>query len=200
MKIEINRGEKSKELIIKFPLLFGWTLQHRTLIYRTPNEWVQGYSSRTQAGQYVLFMDYDNLTLRDVENELNFLIKEYRLGSFYIFKLDRPNSFHAVCLDVNPMMHVYKILKNSSCDQAFINAILRMESREWILRLGSKGDREPVKFLKRVYSPNKNKISLAHKKILLLFGVKPHYFKGLKTDNNKKICFVKYNTANRTIK
>jgi hypothetical protein len=169
------------------------------MVYRSPNEWVTGYSSRTMSGRYVLFMDFDYLDLNSITNEIRYLQEKYRLSDFYIFKLDRKNSYHAVCLDAQSMNETYTILKDSSCDQAFIHAIKNMESREWVLRLGKKGERKPVKYLCHISSNYYQKTrSSAHAAMLKKLGVRINSDYFGKWDGHRKIALVKYNTASRT--
>jgi hypothetical protein len=201
MKLETKRTDNyiSFFLSVKIPF-FNKTFRHHTILYASPDAWVHGYSSRTFAGKYVLFHDYDNLELNDVVEELKFLQKEFGLSDYYIFKLDRENSFHAVCLDTFNISKAYDIQKATSSDLAFIHSIKNLQTKEWILRIGGKGNRNAPKFLMSINSKN-NDLHLkssAHKDFLIkYFGVSKEFFKGKKWDNGKKLGLVKYNTGNR---
>lgn len=168
--------------------------------YDSPNSWVVGWSSRTQQGKYVLFQDYDDLELKDVVEELHFLQNRFNLSEYYVFELpDRKNSYHAVCLNTFPINRAYDILKHSSCDTAFINSVSALRSKEWILRLGGKGNRCPPKYLFQVVplKESKRQKSSAHATLLrkMLIDVP----KTGEWDECKKLSIVKYNTANRTL-
>lgn len=201
MKFEAKRTDNyvSVFLSVKIPF-FNKTFRHHSILYASPDAWVHGYSSRTFAGKYVLFHDYDNLELKDVVQELKFLQKEFGLSNYYVFKLDRENSFHAVCLDTFPIAKAYEIQKSTSCDFAFIHSIKNLQTKEWILRIGGKGNRHAPKFL-CVLPSKKNDLhvkSSAHKDFLLkYFGIPKEFFKGKKWDKGEKLGLVKYNTGNR---
>ena len=115
MKLETKAGDNFKSFFLKFKVpFFEKSFNAKFLLYNTPKTWVLGYSSRTQQGKYVLFHDYDKLNFTDVKNELKFLQKIYNLSDYYIFELDRKNSFHAVCLDAFSLRQAYDIQKATS--------------------------------------------------------------------------------------
>lgn len=200
MKFETKKAENYNSLFISFEIPFTkQTFRFHTMLYASPKDWVHGYSSRTENGQYVLFMDYDSLDFQAIKSEAIYLQKKFKLSNFYIFKLDRENSFHAVCLDKFPISEAYEILKQTSCDQAFIHAIKRLQSREWILRIGKKGNRAVPVFLgciKSNYEDYHYK-SNAHKEFLEKAGVDKKYFAGKKWDKSTKLSLVDYTTSNR---
>lgn len=147
MKFETRSMDNYNSLFISFKVPFTQrTLRTHFLFYNTPNAWVHGYSSRTSKGQYVLFHDYDNLDFVSLVQELKYLQKKFKLSTYYIFELDRPNSYHAVCIDTFTLAQAYEIQQQTSADQAFIHSIKNLQTREWILRLGKKGERAPTKF------------------------------------------------------
>jgi hypothetical protein len=200
MKFELKNNFAYKSLLFITRIPFTkWTFKFFTMGYRSPDTWVTGYSSRTKQGRYTGFFDWDNLDLGTIKEEIKYLQNKYSLSDFYIFKLDRKNSFHAVCLDAQSMMETYTILKDSSCDQAFIHAIKNMDTREWILRVGKKGDRKGIKYLEKVKSAWNQKVrSSAHASILKKFGVKIENENSGRWDKNKELRVIRYNTANRT--
>jgi hypothetical protein len=167
----------------------------------TPKAYVVGYSSRTVNGKYVLFHDYDNLTQDEVIEDLKYLQKRFKLSDYYLFKIpDSENSYHAVCLDTFTLGEAYEIQKASSCDLAFINSPRNLRSKEWILRIGKKGDRKRPVFDRMILSKyNKRVKSLAHKEFLINhFGFKNASFgERWKFDCYHYVGLVVYNTANR---
>lgn len=199
MKFETKRTDNYTSLFISFKIPFvNKTFRHHSIFYNTPNAWVHGYSSRTEKGRYVLFHDYDNLDLASIIQELQFLQKKFHLSNYYIFKLDRENSFHAVCLDTFPLAECYEIQKQTSCDLAFIHSIKNLQTREWILRIGKKGNRDAPKFATVVPSKFCEHVkSSAHRDFLGKFGVPAQYFEGNHWDKCKNLALVDYNTANR---
>jgi len=198
MKLETKKGINYSSFFFSFGLPFvKKKFNFRAALYNSPDTWVLGYSSRTDQGKYVLFHDYDSLELSDILEELNFLQKKHELSDYYIFKLDRKNSFHAVCLDTFSLSDAYKIQKETSSDIAFIHSIKNLRTKEWILRFAKKGDRAAPVFHKRLISPFHKRIkSSAHAKFLRKMSVKVSN-KGL-WDKCEFLHLVKYNTANRT--
>jgi len=197
MKIESKKGNNFSSFFVSFGLPFiKKKFNFRIALYNSPDTWVLGYSSRTDQGKYVLFHDYDSLRLSDILEELNFLQKKHKLSDYYIFKLDRENSFHAVCLDTFSLSEAYEIQKETSSDLAFIHSIKNLRTKEWILRFAKKGDRAAPEFHTRLISPFRKHIkSFAHAEFLRKLGVpvqKIGYW-----DNCKNLHLVKYNTANR---
>jgi len=197
MKLETKSGDNFNSFFLKFKVPFVEKhFNFKVNLYNTPKTWVLGYSSRTQNGKYVLFHDYDNLSFVDVVNELKFLQKQFKLSDYFIFKLDRENSFHAVCLDTFSLRDAYEIQKTTSCDLSFIHAVKNLDSKEWVLRLGEKDKRSPPKWKCTLKHEGKRIKSTAHAKLLRKLDV-PVSFKG-NWDNYTKLGLVKYNTANRT--
>jgi len=198
MKIETKKGINYSSFFFSFGLPFmKKKFNFRAAVYNSPDTWVLGYSSRTDQGKYVLFHDYDSLEYSDVIEEIRFLQKKFKLSDYYIFKLDRENSFHAVCLDTFSLAEAYNIQKATSSDLAFIHSIKNLRTKEWILRFSKKGGRAAPKFKEVLDSPfYKNIKSSAHAKFLGKLGI-PVYQKG-KWDNCEFLHLVKYNTANRT--
>lgn len=201
MKLDLKRTSKFWSLFFSFTIPFyKRTIRFYWQLYDSPNSWVVGWSSRTQEGKYVLFQDYDDLELQDICDELHFLQNKFGLSEYYVFQLpDRKNSYHAVCLDTFSIADAYDILKHSSCDTAFINSVSTLRSKEWILRLGRKGNRCPPKYLFKVIPSRQSshKKSSAHAE--LLRKMKIIVLNSGNWDNCKKLSIVKYNTANRTL-
>lgn len=199
MKFETKKTENYNSLFVSWKVPFTQrTLRAHFLFYNTPNAWVHGYSSRTEKAQYVLFHDYDNLDFESITQEIKYLQKKFKLSAYHIFKMDRENSFHAVCLDTFTLAKAYEIQQQTSADQAFIHSIKNLQTREWILRLGSKGERAPSKYYCTI--PSKNDVhfkSSAHADLLVKFGIPKEFIKGKKWDGCKNIGLIKYDTANR---
>jgi len=197
MKLETKSGDNFNSFFLKFKVPFvEKSFNAKFLFYNTPKAWVLGYSSRTEQGKYVLFLDYDKLSFVDVKNELRFLQKQFNLSDFFVFELDRENSFHAVCLDTFSLSEAYNILKITSSDLAFIHSIRNLDTKEWVLRIGEKGNRIPPKWIHTIKHNGIRVKSSAHAGLLKKLKVKVSN-KGL-WDNCKKIGVVEYNTANRT--
>ena len=195
LESQVNPKFVSGLFQLKVPFL-PWKFSLNLMFHRMPTEWVHGYSSRTQKGRYVLFHDYDNLELIDILEELQALQELFKLSNYYVFKLDRENSYHAVCLDTFTLAEAYNIQKTTSCDLAFIHSIKWLRSKEWVLRWHKKGSRHAPIYDQTVNSKYGNKLkSTAHREFLKKLGV-PVPMQG-KWDKCKKIGLIDYNTANR---
>jgi len=202
MKIELKRKDNHLSGFFQMKVPFvEKTFRFHTMLYNTPNSWVHGYSSRTQFSRYVLFHDYDNLDEESIVQELVFLQEQYKLSDYYLFKLDRDNSFHAVCLDTFSIRDAYEIQQATSCDLAFIHAIKNLQTKEWILRWHKKGTRGSPEFIRTIKSPyNKHTKSSAHANFLKKLAVPIKMRKRNEWDGGSVLAMVDYNTANRTIK
>jgi len=203
MKLQTKRNDKYTSLFFstKIPLI-NKTFRWHTILYNSPNTWVRGYSSRTIDGKYVLFHDYDKLDYASIVGELEYLQKKFKLSNYYVFKLDREDSFHAVCLDTFCIGDAYEIQKTTSSDLAFVHSIKNLQTREWVLRWYKKGEREAPKFLTCI--PSKYRVhirSSAHADFLERLGVSKAFIdrKGL-WDNGKVLALIDYDTANRVVK
>lgn len=196
MKFESKNTENYFSFFFKVKIPFiSRSVNLNFLFYKTPETWVYGYSSRTEQGKYVLFHDYDNLCLSDVVQELKFLQKQFNLSDYFVFELDRANSFHAVCLDTFSLNEAYEIQKATSSDLAFINSIKILKTREWVLRLSEKGQRSPPKYIKTIKSIGNRVKSTAHAELLRKMHIRVS--NSGSWDACKKLSLVKYNTFNR---
>lgn len=200
MKIETKKSENYSSVFFRINLPFtNKVFRIYSLLYNKPNAWVHGYSARCEDSRFVLFMDFDSMPYVDLINELQFLQNKYHLGDFIIFKLDREDSFHAVCLDKFSMIEVYEILKDSSVDFAFTNSIKNLQTRAWVLRWGDKGSREAPKYQSTLFGKfRKREQSNAHRLFIEKLGV-PVEDRG-RWDKFTQIQMVKYDTANRIVK
>lgn len=200
MKLELKRKENNCSFFFELTIpFFKKRFRTHSMLYNAPDSWVHGYSSRTQFGQYVLFHDYDNLDQEAIEQELKFLQDKYKLSDYYLFKLDRENSFHAVCLDTFSIRKAYEIQRATSCDLAFIHSIKRLQSKEWILRWGKKGERDAPEYVKTISSRHrKHKRSSAHGVFLKKMSVPVKMYNKKEWDGGQVLAVVQYDTANRT--
>lgn len=196
LKLEFKRSENFVSLFFRLKIpFFARIFRAYFQFYRAPTAWVHGYSARTEQGKSVLFMDYDNLDLKSVLQELRFLQQKHSLSDFYVFELDRTDSFHAVCLDTMPLSEVHKILTASSCDAAFINSVRLLRSREWVLRFDKKANRAAPSFICKVRAKGCRIKSSAHALFLKQLNA-PVSVSG-KWDHCKELTLIDYNTANR---
>ncbi len=198
-KIDLITTPKYSRFLINFKIPFvKRTFDFRISLYKTPTEYTHGYTARTKQGRYVLLMDYDNLELEDIENELRFLIEKYLLPDFYLFKMpDRENSYHAFNPALFSLYDAFTLLKSTSCDQAFKRSPLHFKGKDWVLRFGEKGKRSAPEFLKIIKSSyDFFDVSTAHLLFIQkVFKVPEQSYK--REDGIKETPIIKYNTANR---
>lgn len=163
-----------------------------------PDKQTYGISSRCKGGSHITFIDFDGIHYEEVEEEIENLIKVYKLSNFYIFKNDMSNSYHGICLDKFKLYKALEIISSTSADKGFIKAPWLFKQRRWILRVQSKGKRKKPEFLGIIESPyDKHEISTAHKKFLEIhYGIKlKQYKKEDGVDDFVDIC--SYNTGSK---
>ncbi len=166
------------------------------LIVKKPDQETHGITSRCYGGAHVLFFDYDGLEFEEMIEELDFLIQEFQLSTFYLFKNDREKSFHAICLDKFSLYEAIDIISRTSADKGFKKAPILFKQKRWILRVLPKNKRKKPEFIGIIKSHySEYQTSTAHK----LF-IEEHY--GLKLPKiknedgfDKFIDVCKYNTG-----
>jgi hypothetical protein len=144
-------------------------------------------------GQYIIFLDYDNIILASLFDEIKYLQKKYELSNFYILKSSqKENSYHCICLDKINYQTLRNIINETSCDEQYKTMPISLE-HSWVLRILPKNKSLMPKLIKIIKSPyNKRNKSLAH----YLFLKYHHGIKNKPTnlDNNKKLRLVDYQT------
>lgn len=166
---------------------------------KTPTERTWGKTSRIPfTNKHVLFLDHDCIDKTTLDDELNALIEEFKLGNLHVFKLDRELAYHVVCLDHFTLNEVKTVVQSSSCDLGFVIAPRFDKFRNWVLRDATKGKRGRPTFAYSIESPydGMRKQSLAHAMFL-------YDYYGLVTvlknpDGNDTIKLESYLTASRT--
>lgn len=201
MKIESKQTESFSSILFtaKLPILKR-TFRFHLMLFKSPDTWVTGYTSRTKLGLHIIMMDYDHMAFDILTDELGFLQKKHKLSDFYIFQT-KEDGWHVVCLDTHTLHETYSILKDSSADESFIHSAKYLPFREWTLRLSEKGEREAPKFFKVFSSKYYSHVrSSGHAGLLKKLGVPIRNENKGKWDKQKKIIAVTYNTANRVRK
>ncbi len=167
------------------------------LIAKTPDKDTVGMTSRCKDGKHVLFFDFDGLNLKEVIEEISYLMGYYDLSNFYIFENDLEDSFHAVCLNKFTLAEAVEIISNSSADRGFKKAPFLFRKKRWVLRVAEKGARDKPKFLKTIKSKNFiGHFSTAHRLFLNAnYGLKIKPYKFGEDGFNEKIDICLYNTG-----
>jgi len=102
--------------------------------------------------EFVIFLDYDNITDERLIDELRYLQELYEVGDFHILATSEFGR-HAMCVDRLFLREDLKVVYTSTCDQVFKRGIRINEGRTWICRTYKKGDRPIPKYLYSVESP-----------------------------------------------
>lgn len=163
----------------------------------TPKEPTIGIASRVPKTLcHVIFLDYDYISWDILTDELKALQETFLLSDFHVFKMDREDAYHCICLDMLPLYEVRQVIMSSSCDLAFKLAPRFNEMRSWVLRTYPKGKRDKPSYFAKVKSTNNVYLqSKAHAKYLNL-----HYGCDIKLVNpsgNEELLMVTYLTAKR---
>lgn len=177
-------------------------------IYKKP-QWVSGITSMCADMKHIVMIDWDNVCRWIVEKELEILSKE-RQAPFYLFKTKEEKkgkelvgNYHAICLvKYHPFEIIYKIIADTSCDNAYRTMPLRNIYRSWVLRISDKKGSNKPKFVKVIYNvldrmkePVLQEISSAHLKVLKELYPEIPNIKYVNKDNLKKIFINHYETG-----
>ena len=166
-----------------------------------------GFSNRTQFGDYVVFLDFDNFKIEWLKDELDRLVKWFGLSHFIILR-SGPKNYHAICLDRVPYDTYKRILTSCSVDPNFRSVPINASFKSWILRTQAKRDRtEPefIEFLKgdpAGFSP----VSKAHYEYMVRSELIPpehrltiyKYLKSL-MDKSHKLYVTAYETGTKQV-
>lgn len=165
---------------------------------KVPKEPAAGISARiAHTTDFVVFLDYDNVTDERLRDELVYLQELFGLGDFHIFATNQFGR-HVICIDRLPLSVALAIVYASTCDAIFKKGIRYNEYRTWILRATEKGDRPKPTYLYSVESPynGQNIQSQAHGKFLQqYYGANVRL---VNADGNDELETQGYKTANKT--
>lgn len=129
--------------------------------------------------EHVVFIDYDNILEWIVEEELNWIVNQYKLSNFYLFYTERnidekssshidriSGNYHAVSLTKLTFSKINEIIRNTHSDYNYKLMPNYVKYKFWVLRFVGKENKSAPKFLKIIpdYPVNmNNRISKAHK-------------------------------------
>lgn len=165
---------------------------------KIPKEPTAGISARVKnTAEFVIFLDYDNITDERLIEELMYLQELFGLGDFIVLAT---NEFgrHVICIDRLLLKKAIKVVYSSSCDGIFQKGIRYNEHRTWILRAIEKGNRPKPKYLYTVKSPYNGKRlqSQAHGEFLQrYYGANVRL---VNPDENEELEIQGYKTSNKT--
>lgn len=128
-------------MYFKIPVWPGYRLTVYFRLLRSKKVWTRGVEAKAGDGKHVVFLDYDGMPLEKVADDVDRLQLDYNLGRAYIFNTGRPRGWHAVIPEVQPLWRAERIVKNSQCDESYVDAFKKNYFRTWILRVAEKGER-----------------------------------------------------------
>jgi hypothetical protein len=193
-----------------FNLIFNW---------KKPDIITQGITNRCSDGNYVLFLDYDQVYLSTVLEDIQAIRRKFGICSFFIFRSSKIQSslsevysnwfVYSVC-KVN-YKTIKEILKNVRVDESYLKGdyyhkafVLRFESKYFFKDGEELGifKSKPTFYGLKLYNSCKFQHSKAHLKALeVLFGLKVPKNLSLgkkaspkKFDNSKFVEIVTYPT------
>jgi hypothetical protein len=168
-----------------------------------------GVSNITLDQHFILFLDYDKITMEDMQSQLLYLHNEFGLSHFIVIKTGE-RRFHVVCFEKFMMEEVQKIVNNTLCDYSFKTVALKSD-KGWILRLYPKIDRDGKVVRDRpefqtflYYGEPKRKLSRGHME--LFAKIYPGFGKAMKdmdlakyADDSTWVKLVKYGTSQKNL-
>lgn len=170
-----------------FNRIFGVSLMIKSKKFTGKS--VYGIANTTPDNQYVIFLDYDDVSLGRIRILLRQLQEMFNLSDFLIFQT-KSNSYHCISFDKVSLDKYIAILNSSECCEKFRKTPLLFGHNQWTLRLSEKEGVKP-KFIYTLTSKhNILEKSLAHINII----EKLHNLKINKTnaDKNTELIGCKY--------
>ena len=98
----------------------------------------------TNDGEYVVFLDYDNISFDNLNKEVKRMVDKWDLGwTYYIQTDDDMMHWHIICPSIVNVYEYLGILWDSSCDMPYKKSFFVLKEKS--LRISSKNDgRETV--------------------------------------------------------
>jgi hypothetical protein len=187
----------STMLFIKQLRIFHWKLLLKVQSIKIPIKDTAGISARvTYTIEFVIMMDYDNVTDDRLVEELLYLQELHGIGDFYVFATSEFGR-HVICVDRLLLKEVLDVVYASTCDAVFKRGIRINEYRTWILRVLGKGNRPKPRYLYSVESPyNGQRLqSQAHAEFLQRYYGAP--VRLVKPDGNHELEIQGYKTSSK---
>lgn len=157
----------------------------------------------------VFFVDYDNILYRVVEDELRYLMEEYNMSPFYVFKTSESvdcngeiyGNYIAISLTKKNFREVIQMQNELHCDQAYKKIPLIYRFKTWVLRLGPKGKKNGPEFKELIGDPLKEyhqDVSEPHLRLLeSLYQIPAVNYKNLDGRAIDKLFLTEYITASK---
>lgn len=97
-----------------------------------------GISNITEDQMFVLFMDYDRITEKDLGLQLKYLNKVFGISHFLVLTTGK-DKFHVISFEKFGLDELKKILRSSLVDYSYIDLPSKID-KGWILRMTPKVD------------------------------------------------------------
>lgn len=198
--IQTSNSPNLKSILFKFP---SWN--YELVKIKRPTQPVCGLSSRTMDNRHIICLDWDLIDKRVVIMDIMMLKDIIRPSLVFLLttyekrdELGILGNYMAIILDKFYFREAEQIMALTHADS--IHRILANRSRhkEWVLRLSTKGEREPPRLLKVWNFGGKRENSLAHYLLLKSLYKFNLDLKNVKFDKFKETNLTFYNSASKT--
>lgn len=121
-------------------------LRNPILLYSLPTQQTVGITNRTEDGYFVLFLDYDNVEYDVVKEDVDFLQKNFNIGTV-ITRVTREKlnnivdkevgNYHVIGFTKFTFPQIREMINLTRCDSHF-KVGYKYQSRCWVLRIAEK--------------------------------------------------------------
>ena len=151
--------------------IFGKDIRFFIGVFPAYTTWKKGITNRCKDGQFVLFLDYDDVPFEWIVDELKLLQKGQGLGDIHLFKTGK--GYHAINTEKRPFWDMIEMMQRTSCDPNYIMIPLKYGKKAWTLRVSDKKGEPTIQYVKTLKGENWMAQSRPHNFLLReLYGVK----------------------------
>ena len=140
-------------------------------IFNSRNAWKHGITNRCKDGKFVIFLDYDNVPLEWILDELTHLMPDLNIGDTHIFKTGK--GYHVVNTEKRSFAQILNIMHMTSADPNYINVPLKYGKKTWTLRISHKKGKPKIRYLFSLKGTNRLEQSNPHNELIRrIYGVR----------------------------
>ncbi len=140
-------------------------------IFKSFTTWKTGITNRCNDGKFVLFLDYDNVPLQWIIDEITYIQTHFSLGDLHIFKTGK--GYHVINTEKRQFGTILEIMKSTTCDPHYITVPLKYGKRVWTLRISNKKGKPNIRWIMTIKGRSRCVMSSPHNWLLReLYGVK----------------------------
>lgn len=172
--------------------------------FKIPALPISGYTSRTNDGFHVLFLDYDMVSPEIVAQDLKVLSEGISHAFVFTTHEDEDESgkygnYHVICVDKFFYGDIHHMMSLTHSDSYHKDLAKQSRYRSWVLRMSNKGSRPEPRFVNFVsFQEPQQPQSRAHLKLLV--KLYPELKKEIKKatwalDSSRKVIVTHYNTS-----